>query len=114
MQKLNVHLSEDVLHKINNKVHFIEIGCIVIVGLPPWGDQENLMYVHSAFSIKDLISGLRQFQTIESRLENEKCFLFHVKSSFRYWALHSCPDFLAMQKNGLIRKLWFTSKFIMS
>ena len=32
---------------------------------------------------KDTLSGLRQFLAIESLESDEKCFLFHLKSSFR-------------------------------
>ena len=33
--------------------------------------------------LKGALSGLRQFLATESPLNDEKCFLFHLKSSFR-------------------------------
>ena len=42
-------------------------------------------------------------------------FLFQLKSSSRFNKyLNFRPNFLVMQKNGLIRKLWLISKFMMS
>ena len=41
---------------------------------------ENNLNIPPLFSLKGVLSGLRQFFATESPL---KCFLFHLKSSFR-------------------------------
>ena len=53
---------------------------------------------------------------IESPLKNdEKCFLFHLKSSFRFQdILVFVTTFWSCRKNGLIRKIRLTSKFTTS
>ena len=46
---------------------------------------------------------------------HEKCFLFHLKSSFRYQdILVFVTTFWSCRKNGLIRKIRLTSKFMTS
>ena len=51
---------------------------------------------------------------IESPLKNdEKCFLFHLKSSFRSQYISVfVTTFWSCRKNGLIRKIRLTSKFM--
>ena len=43
---------------------------------------------------------------------DEKCFLFHLKSSFRSRYLIFCCNFLVIYKRGLIRNIRLTSKFM--
>ena len=43
-------------------------------------------------------------------MKNAFYFMLKLCSFLRY--LHYCPDFLVMQKKGLIRKLWLISKFM--
>ena len=65
--------------------------------------------------IKGPLLGLRQFLMIESLsklMKNAFYFMLKLFSLLRY--LHLCPDFLVMQKNGLIRKPWLVSKFMTS
>ena len=45
---------------------------------------------------------------------DEKCFLFHLKSSSFSRYLSFCLDFLVMYENGLIRKIRLISEFMMS
>ena len=46
---------------------------------------------------------------------DEKCFLFHLKSSISFSRyLNFCLDFLVMQQNGLIRKTSLVTKFLTS
>ena len=64
--------------------------------------------------VKDNFSGLRQFLATESPLknENEKCFLFHLKRSFRSQRyLCFCLDFLVMYRKGLLKKIKANFKF---
>ena len=45
----------------------------------------------------------------------EKCFLFHLKSTFRYQDIYNfILSFWAFRKNGLIRKVRLMSKFMTS
>ena len=63
------------------------------------------------FFKKGSILGLRQFLITENLLKMIKnafyfVFLFLFLEIFTF-----CPDFLVMQKNGLMGKLWLISKF---
>ena len=47
-------------------------------------NMENTTFFDKKSEIKGALSGLRQFLATESLLKNDvKCFLFHLKSSFR-------------------------------
>ena len=46
---------------------------------------------------------------------DEKCFLFDLKSFLWSWDIYNfCPDFFVMLNKGLIRKLWLIFKFMTS
>ena len=63
-------------------------------------------------NFKGTLSGLRQFLANGSKCKNdEKCFLFHLKSSFYS---QDIQEVLVKQKNGLVKKVRFISKFMTS
>ena len=66
-------------------------------------------------NFKGPFSGFGHFLTTASPLkmtENAFSFIFKLCLFLRY--LHSCPDFLVMQRYGLIRNLRLISKFMAS
>ena len=62
--------------------------------------------------LKGPLPGLRQFLTTENALKmwRKNSLYFTLKALFE----HFCPDFLAMWRDALIKKLWLISKFMMS
>ena len=64
-------------------------------------------------NFKGVLLASRKLLTTKSPLKMMKnTFYFLVKTLFGL--LLFCPDFLAMQKNNLMRKLWLITKFITS
>ena len=71
--------------------------------------------VKTFFSIKNALSGLRQFMAIASPVRMKKDALYFIKKLFSFWSyLAFCSDFFIMQENFLIRKLRLISKFMTS
>ena len=57
----------------------------------------------------------KKLLTSMTALHHEKCFLFHLKSSFRSQDIQIFVlTFWACRKNGLIRKIKLISKFMTS
>ena len=104
-----INLSVDFNRNSNSSLFFL-------LSLVPPARRFIICTKHYVRYLKGALSGLRPFLATEISLKMMKnTFLFHLQSSFflsRY--LNFCLDFLAMQKNSLIRKIRFISKSMKS
>ena len=76
----------------------------------------HIQNVDKLIEVKGAVSSLRQFLVAESPLEMMKnAFNFNLKALFVLKIFNFfCLDFLVMYKNGLIKKIRLTSKFMTS
>ena len=74
--------------------------------------MEKLKFGYSLKSDSQLPKKTLLFASLKALKNYEKCFLFHLKSSLRSQVF--LLTFWSCRKNGLIRKIRLTSKFMTS